>query len=316
MTNDPLNNKACKLVFLAMLMLNIYCSPAADPADEISSVVVTPVEVTTTQIAPLSEYIELTAVSSYPRKSYIKAGINGYVQSVNASVGQHVSSGMLLFRLITKEARAIGNGINDLDPSLKFSGISSLRADQTGFVTVVNHQTGDYVQDGEPMAVITNQSSLIFLLDLPYELNGMIQMNKRVKITLPDGLQINGTIGNTLPSVDSLAQTKRLIIIVDDNAVIPEGLVAKVQLVKNFKPAAQTLPKSTVLANETEDKFWVMKLINDSTAIKIPVIKGISYGQRVEVISPIFSKNDRIIVVGNYGIPDTARVKIVKGFKP
>ncbi len=29
------------------------------------------------------------------------------------------------------------------------------------------------------------------------------------------------------------------------------------------------LPKQAVLGNETQTEFWVMKLINDSTAVKV-----------------------------------------------
>ena len=60
---------------------------------------------------------------------------------------------------------------------------------------------------------------------------------------------------------------------------IPEGLIGKVRLTKVSHPQAQVLPKSAVLANETEDQFWIMKLINDSTAVKISVKKGIENDQ-------------------------------------
>jgi hypothetical protein len=59
------------------------------------------------------------------------------------------------------------------------------------------------------------------------------------------------------------------------------------------------------------ENYWVMKLINDSTAIKVPVIQSTEADSVVEIISPIFSSTDRIIKSGNYGLPDTANVKIV-----
>jgi hypothetical protein len=53
-----------------------------------------------------------------------------------------------------------------------------------------------------------------------------------------------------------------------------------------------------------------MKLINDSTAVKVPIVRGISTNLRVEILSPKFSKKDRLVNSGNYGLPDTAYVKI------
>jgi hypothetical protein len=55
-----------------------------------------------------------------------------------------------------------------------------------------------------------------------------------------------------------------------------------------------------------------MKMMNDSTAIKVPVKKGIENDGKVEITAPVFSNKDRIVVSGNYGLSDTARVVVSK----
>jgi hypothetical protein len=55
-----------------------------------------------------------------------------------------------------------------------------------------------------------------------------------------------------------------------------------------------------------------MKLINDSTAIKISVSKGFENNDEVEITEPVFEISDRILLTGNYGLPDTARVTIIQ----
>ena len=55
-----------------------------------------------------------------------------------------------------------------------------------------------------------------------------------------------------------------------------------------------------------------MKLINDSTAINVPVITGVEQGDTIQVISPHFSNDTKILLSGNYGLSDTASV-IVSG---
>jgi hypothetical protein len=286
---------------------------SADPATETdASSPVTPVQVTKPRDSSLSEFVELSAVSAYLEKSFVKANINGYVERTSAKTGQQVGSGTLLFTLITKEARSIGNTVNKLDPGFKFSGVSNIRSGQAGTIVQVNHQNGDYVQDGEALATISNRNSLVFLLDLPYELNQIISQNKTIDVLLPDGTKLGGLVSGTMPSVDSLAQTQRYIIKVSPGKDIPAGLIAKVRLTKLSHAEAQVLPKSAVLSNETEDEFWVMKMINDSTAVKIKVKKGIESNSLIEVLEPRFAKTDRIIKTGNYGIADTAKVKIQK----
>lgn len=304
--------KHLKLFFglLALFMALYSCSSSAPDNTDDTPSPVTPVQVTHIADSSLAEFVELSAVSAYLEKSFVKANINGYIEKTNVQTGQKVSGGQNLFSLITKEARSIGNTVNKLDPEFKFSGISTIRAEKGGIIVQVNHQKGDYVQDGEALATISNRNSLAFLLDLPYELNQIIRQNGNLTVFLPDGTALAGVISGTMPSVDSLAQTQRYIIKISSGKDIPEGLIGKVRLSKVSHANAQVLPKSAVLTNETEYEFWVMKLINDSTAVKVNVKKGIENSNITEVLSPKFSKTDRIIISGNYGIADTAKVKI------
>ncbi|MFI5453608.1 efflux RND transporter periplasmic adaptor subunit [Pedobacter sp. UC225_61] len=307
-------NRYFKILAIGAFSLFVFasCQHAANTESEEAPDPITPVQITTVGDSSLIESVEVTAVSAYLEKSFVKANINGYVLTANAQTGKQVNSNQVLFSLITKEAKAIGNSVNKLDPSLKFSGISNIRAAQSGLIVQVNHQKGDYVQEGEAMATISNRNSLVFLLDLPYEYTQLIKSNHNLQIELPDGQRLAGVLSGTMPAVDSLAQTQRYIIKVNAGNLIPEGLIAKVRLTKLNHPNAQVLPKSAVLANETEDEFWVMKMINDSTAVKVNVTKGIENTNLIEVIAPKFDKKDRIITSGNYGIADTAKVKILK----
>lgn len=299
----------CPVVFALAALSS--CRPQTDTEAE-PPAPVTPVQVVSVTDTSLLETIDFNAVSAYLEKSFVKANINGYIQTANAQTGKQVGNGQLLFSLITKEARAIGNSVNNLDPSLRFSGIAQIRAAQAGLIVQVNHQKGDYVQDGEALATISNRNSLVFVLDLPYAYNKLIATNKNMNIELPDGQQLQGSLAGTMPSVDSLAQTQRYILKVNALNTIPEGLIAKVKLIKNNHPNTQVLPKSAILANETEEEFWVMKMLNDSTAVKVNVKKGIENNGLVEVLSPKFAPTDRIVATGNYGIADTAKVKIMK----
>jgi hypothetical protein len=55
-----------------------------------------------------------------------------------------------------------------------------------------------------------------------------------------------------------------------------------------------------------------MKLIDDSTAAKVPVTKGLEINDRIEIVSPKFLTSDKFLLTGNYGLADTARIKIVE----
>jgi multidrug efflux pump subunit AcrA (membrane-fusion protein) len=289
-------------------------SAAAAGADSVDAR--TPVTVTAVDRDGLNDYIELNAVSAFLQKSYVKAIANGYLQSADVYPGKYVEVGQPLFTLQTKEARSIGNSIAILDSTLKFSGTNTIKANQHGYITQLNHQSGDYVQDGEQLAVISDRNSFVFLLDLPYELRPYVLGKKTVELLLPDGTKLNGAIGPVMPTVDSASQTQNVVIRVSTTSAIPENLIAKVRVLKTAKSNTQSLPKDAVLTDETESNFWVMKLMDSTTAVKVPVKKGIETRDRVEIVSPTFGKEDRILVTGNYGLPDTAKVKVETGGNP
>jgi Membrane-fusion protein len=113
----------------------------------------TPVTVTSISYDPLEEYVELNATSIFLQKSFVKSNLTGYIKSVNVKYADHVNAGQAMFTLKTKESDAIGNTINKLDPGFRFSGVNIIRASSGGYVSELDHQAGDYVQDGEQLAV-------------------------------------------------------------------------------------------------------------------------------------------------------------------
>jgi multidrug efflux pump subunit AcrA (membrane-fusion protein) len=296
---------------IGLLLFSCQSKDKAGDDDDAKVVSITPVTTTTVDSSALTDYIDLNATSTTLQKNYVKSNANGYVQKVEAQLGQNVSKGQILFTIKTKESQTIGNSINVLDTTFKFSGLNSIKASEAGYISALSHQIGDYVQDGEALATISDRSSFIFLMQLPYELRQYVKTGQNVDLTLPGGTKITGTLKSFMPSVDTVAQTQGVVIKINSGQQIPENLVAKARIIKSKKSNTQSLPKSAILANETQTDFWVMKLINDSTAVKVPVKEGIQSGDLVEILSPKFSGKDKIIVSGNYGLPDTAKVKIV-----
>ena len=236
----------------------------------------------------------------------------GYIKSVQVKPGDFVNDGKTLFTLETKESAAIGKTISNLDSSFKFSGLITIQAKGHGYITQLNHQPGDYVQDGEQLAVISDQNSFVFILNMPYEDRNIVLSNKTVFLSLPDGTRLTGTIETVFPNVDSLTQTQGVTIRVNPAHPIPQNLIAKVHILRNSKKQTQTVARSAVLSNDAQTSFWVMKLIDSTTAVKVPVEKGMEFPDRIEIIDPVFKRSDRILISGNYGLADTAKVSIVK----
>ena len=305
--------KKIRLYFLILGAILISCQSkkTEETIIEEEQETVTPVTVTSIVTEPMVEYIELNATSTFLQQGFVKASANGYVQAVNAQVGKMVSSQQRVFVLKTKEAQSIGNAINALDSTFKFFGIINIKAGTTGYISEINHEPGDYVQEGEQLAVINDLNSFVFILNLPYELRQYVLNKDFVELLLPDGKKMMARISSAMPIVDSASQTQNIILKVNEKN-LPINLIGKVRVIKNEKANAVSLPKQSVLSDETQTNFWVMKLIDDSTAAKVPVTKGLEINDRIEIVSPKFLTSDKFLLTGNYGLADTARIKIVE----
>ncbi|HEU4573877.1 MAG TPA: efflux RND transporter periplasmic adaptor subunit [Chitinophagaceae bacterium] len=301
----------CIYTFIIPAVLFAACKqPAPEETAPENIETITPVTVTHPVKQAMSETIDVNAISAFLLKTYAKATANGYLQSVNVHIGDFVKRGQVLFSIQTKEAAALGNIINSLDTSLHFQGTIKVTAPSNGYITQLTYTAGNYVQDGEQLAEITDSKSFVFLLDLPYELKKYLPLNRNLQLYLPDSTVFQGRIQSSLPVVDSVSQTQRLVISTNSTKLIPENLIAKVRLVKKLQPNSTTLPRGAVLTDETQTEFWIMQLINDSTAVKIPIRKGIESAEAIEIVSPALADSARILTSGNYGLPDTARVTI------
>lgn len=272
----------------------------------------TPVTLTAPVTGNITETIELSAISSFQLKTFVKSSATGYLQLVNAQLGRYVSKGKELFVVRTKESQALGNLITKLDSSMHFNGTIHIKSPGTGYITQLNYRSGDYVQDGEQMATITDTRSFVFILALPYELRPYLAANSSVLVRLPDQTVLNGYIDMALPTIDSVSQTQNYTIKVNSPRPIPENLIGKVSFIKHARVNTTSLLKSAVLTDELQSQFWIMKMIDSVTAVKVAVIKGLETADKVEILSPKLNPSDKILLTGNYGLADTVKVMVIK----
>lgn len=296
-------------VFSALVMTVLF-SCGQKTESSASDTTETPVTVTPAAVRHMVSSTDLPATSIFLKRSTLKATVSGTIRKASVMQGDKVVENQVLFTMKTKESMALENS-EKKDTTLSFSGLIEIKSPGNGIISSVSHQPGDYVQEGDELAVISEKNSLVFILDVPVELEKYMALNKHCLIDLPDSRPINGTITGKLSEMDLQTQTLKYMIKPSEIADLPENLIANVRLITSEKDSAIVLPRKAILSNETMTEFWVMKLINDSTAVKVPVKKGIENIDEVEITDPVFTPADRILLTGNYGLPDTARVFII-----
>ncbi len=305
------NIKYCTFLFLAGFILTVSACRTSTISTGVGTIVRTPVTVVQVTFKPISETIELPAVTVFINKNIIRSATTGTIDGISVAPGDFVSIGQPLFTLKTREASAVRNSLQG-DSSLGFKGIIKIVSPKEGVISTISHQNGDYVQEGDELAVISEQNSLVFILEVPFEMKSIIDKSNSCTLKLPDNSVITGTIKGKLPEMDVQSQTVKYFVKPASVGRLPQNLIAVATIVKSSKKSAAVLPKPAVLGDETQTEFWVMKLINDSTALKVIINKGIETNDEVEITDPSFNTTDRVILTGNYGLPDTASIVIIR----
>ena len=306
-----MKNKIAKpFIILLFLVLFQSCKKQELILKETETVI--PVTVTSIDTTSIDDFEEVSGMVSYIVKTPIKSIITGYITAVYASTNDKVVKGKRLFSIKTKEAIALGNVVNKLDSNLHFGNAVSITSSSNGFITAINVEKGNYVQEGDILAIINDLNNYGVVINIPFELKKYISINQSLTIYLPDGTSISATVKQFIPSVDAASQMQSIFLKINSNEVLPENLIVSVRIPKSKKASIITVPKSAILSNEIATEYWVMLLKNDSTAIKVPVQIGIKNQERTAILLPKFKVTDRIVTSGNYGVGDTIKVKIIK----
>jgi len=305
-----INMKNLISIILAVSFLSVSCG-SKTTTDEVVQAPKVPVEVTTIGSGSVNDNLELFATAAYLQNSLVTAPIASFITKVHVRIGDRIQQGQLLFELESKERRALGNTPIKYDSSLAGYGKVNVKASASGIITTVDQQPGSYIMEGTPLCTITQTSGMVFQVNVPFEYVKYVRSGNNCIIVLPDNTRHSAVFTKRLVGMNANAQTQTMLARTSDNLILPEGLIAKVLVSKGSKNNTQVLPKVCVLSDEMMQSFWVMKLINDSIAIKVPVKTGNTNKEEVEILSPQFVENDRIVSNGNYGLADTALVKII-----
>lgn len=302
-----------KLFTLISFILLASCNSQQEEVVEQTLLPKTPVEITAIQYGSVDDELLLFGTTVYLKRNMVTAPIPAFITNVRVKLGDKVSQGDVLYELESKERRALGNNMAKVDSTLVNFGIIKVKASASGIISTLDkQQPGDYIMEGAQLCTIAESSDLAFQVNVPYEFTPFVKQGTNCVIVLPDNTSHDATLTKALTAMNVLAQTQTILAKSNEVLFLPENMIVKIIVNKGTKEKKQILPKTSVLTDEMMKEYWVMKLINDSTAVKIPVNIGNKNTEKIEIISPLFNINDRILSNGNYGLSDTAFVRIEK----
>ena len=255
-------------IFCAVLLAFVICSCGSDKSNSKSETAGgTQVQVTHPFITEISDSLEMNGTVIFLNKEIVRATFQGYIENVEKNVGDNISGGEVIFKIKTMESAA-AESLKISFGGKQFKGVVDIKAKSPGVLTSINYHTGDYISSGEQLAVVSNPASIRIKLNVPYENSSKINIGSKCKVIIPGGETFPGTVSKNIPLVDSIAQTQTYYIKLIGNKSLPENLNVTVNIPFNQTNNALVLPQNAVITNVTQDSFWTMKLINDTTAVR------------------------------------------------
>jgi multidrug efflux pump subunit AcrA (membrane-fusion protein) len=267
------------------------------------------VMVTHPVIKDVGVFEEFQGVTRYMQTIGIRAHVTGIISKVNVSLSDRISAKQCLFEIKPHEAFLLES--SNVNNEFIISSTDSVFAYISGIVNQINVQPGDFVQESDLLASCVDQHSLRVIVSVPLETEVMKVQNKPCTALFPDGSILSGTIGTILPTANETSQTNAFYALFEGMSSIPENIHVKVKVLTGSVKDGIFLPTGAVYGNEEQSLFWVLKIKDDTIALRVPVQKGIKDVGLVQVSGTGINISDRFVYDGGYAISDSALVNIV-----
>ncbi len=257
----------------------------------------------------IREYLTFNGVTQYQKSENIRSNVTGYVSYMPYKIGDRINIGQGFASLRTKEQDALKEAVK-IDSSLaKFIGPIRISSNATGIITVLNVTKNAYVAEGDVLATIVQPTSLVVQVNVPYEHAADVKIGTLCEINLQNGEMLTAKITGILPTIDPAAQSKVFIISLPD-ASLPENLNVQVRTIYKEAKMIMTIPQKALQTNELITRFWVMKVVKDSLAIKQFVTPKLKNDSLVQITSEGMKFGDTVIIDGAYQMQDSTIVSI------
>lgn len=309
-----------------------------------------PVETALARRGPISAYLVFNSTIETEAAVQIYPQVGGLVRKVEVEEGDQVAEGEVLVRLEDDEAQ-VENRQSEIDlrhleavfqrteemsrrqmvsdqdyenrkyeleqARLRWERArlalehTVIRAPFAGIITARQVQAGSRVSPGTELCELVKLDDLIARVFVPGQYLAQVAVDQPALVASDflAGEQFAGWVKRISPVVDPRSGTFKVTVGVRDRwEHLRPGLFVRVQIITAVHPDAVLVPKEAVVYDGGERYVFV---VADSAAAKIRLEAGFEDSRFVEVLSQI-QPGQPVIVVGQNGLKDQARVRVVK----
>lgn len=308
-----------------------------------------PVEVTTIAKGEISDYILLSSNLETEIMADVYSRTQGIVEKIYREEGQYVQKGDTMLSLEAKEyelteekarveyERQLSNykrleemhkqallsdeelekskfGLQTAEIQWKEAKLSldfmQIRSPISGRVGERLAKIGKRIQPTDKLFSVVNNSQVIAVVYVPEKNLNQLRIRQPAFISSDhlDGKQFEGWIKRISPVVDPSSGTFKVTVGVRNlKNMLRPGMFVNVHIIVNTHKDVVLIPKMAVVY---ENEYMNIYVVKDSVAHKIRLAPGFEDNEKIEALKDI-EEGDKIIVVGQAGMKDKTRVKIV-----
>ncbi|MEI6753606.1 MAG: HlyD family efflux transporter periplasmic adaptor subunit [Paludibacter sp.] len=294
-----------KIIFSLYIAIFLLNSCSKKEATEQEQTPVVNVKTSAVRFGKINSKLTFNGKTIYLKKNLVVSSISGYVRKISVKFGDYVKKGDLLFEIQTKENKALESS------NAGNAGLIKVFAPSHGVVNALNiTENGAYVLEGASLCTVAENQDVMVQLNLPFEFNSLVKTGVGCTLVLGEDTRFSGTIYQIMPTVDEANQTQQILIKPHYNKPLPENLNLEVEIVKASHNHSCLVPRNAVITNETQTEFWVMKIVGNKLAIKVPVKKGIENDELVEILNSGLTASDLVVSEGGYGLSDSTKIAV------
>lgn len=185
-----------------------------------------------------------------------------------------------------------------------------IRAHISGYISQRTCKLGDRLLTSSKVYSLVNSDLLLAKIYLTEKDAMRARVGQRAEIysdAIP-GKTFDGRVSIVSPVVDPTSGMVRVTVRLEDKEhLVKPGMFVNVHLITDTRQQAALIPKKAVIYDDNRQFIYVVR--NDTLAIKVPLQAGYSDRDHIEAVGGV-SVGDTLIVVGQSGMKDSARVKI------
>lgn len=301
------NNYFYTAIMINLGLIIFSCKNDTSGPTEITA----PIQVKTARVTrqDLAEYLTFNGVTSYQLREDIKANVTGYIAWMPYQRGENIRQGQQFATIRTKEQDALGDAV-EIDSTLaKFTTPVSVKSNATGVISKLKVVPNDFVSEGDILATISQPNTLAIQVSVPIEYSEKVKIGTACNILIPGHANVEAKISGMLTSTDSVGQAQHFLIRLKD-VVLPENLNVQVKIISEKAENALSVPKEALQTNELLTQFWVLKVNDDTLAIRKNVKPLLETDSLVQIQSQELQPGDLVITEGGYQMQDSTRVSI------